>query len=71
MENTTLRRALSGFVPLAVLSGLLLASLVLMSAATQHSELLGRVYSVLLLVNVLGIVLLLALILFNFLRLID
>ena len=71
MESATLRRALTGIVPLAVLSGLLLASLVLMSAATQHSELLGRAYSVLLLVNVLGIVLLLALILFNFLRLID
>jgi len=71
MENTALRRAFTGMVPLAVLSGLLLASLVLMSAATQHSELLGRLYSVLLLVNVLGIVLLLALILFNFLRLID
>jgi len=71
MENTALRRALTGIIPLAVLSGLLLASLIMMSAATQHSELLGRVYSMLLLVNVLGIVLLLALILYNFLRLID
>jgi nitrogen fixation/metabolism regulation signal transduction histidine kinase len=71
MESATLKRALTGIVPLTVLSGLLLASLILMSAATQHSELLGRVYSVLLLVNVLGIVLLLALILYNFLRLID
>jgi nitrogen fixation/metabolism regulation signal transduction histidine kinase len=72
------RRALSdyvsrftGVVPLTVLSALLLAALLMMSAATQNSTLFERVYSLLLLFNIVGIVLLLALILFNVFKLIE
>ena len=64
-------RYLAGIVPLAVLSGLLLAALLMMHAATQNSALFGRVYSLLLLVNVLGIVLLLGMILLNIYRLME
>jgi len=64
-------RYLSGVLPLAVLSGLLLAALLMMHAASQNSAIFGRVYSLLLLVNVLGIALLLALILLNVYRLIE
>ena len=66
-----LERTLTGIVPLAVLSGLLLAALLMMHAATQNSALFGRVYSALLLVNVLGIVLLLGIILLNVYRLME
>ena len=48
--------------PLAVLSGLLAVSLGMMSAATQNSALFGDLYSLLLVVNILGVTLLLALI---------
>ena len=64
-------RYFTGIVPLAVLSGLLLAALLMMHAATQNSALFGRVYSLLLLVNVLGIVLLLGMILLNIYRLME
>ncbi|MBI3571254.1 MAG: HAMP domain-containing protein [Gammaproteobacteria bacterium] len=64
-------RYLTGIVPLAVLSGLLLAALLMMHAATQNSALFGQVYSLLLLVNVLGIVLLLGMILLNIYRLAE
>ncbi len=64
-------RTLTGVVPIAVLSGLLLAALLMMHAATQNSALFGRVYSLLLLVNVLGIVLLLGMILLNVYRLLE
>ena len=67
----TAERYLAGIVPLAVLSGLLLAALLMMHAATQNSALFGRVYSLLLLVNVLGIVLLLGMILLNIYRLME
>ena len=67
----TVERYLAGIVPLAVLSGLLLAALLMMHAATQNSALFGRVYSLLLLVNVLGIVLLLGMILLNIYRLME
>ncbi len=64
-------RYLTGILPLAVLSGLLLAALLMMHAASQNSAIFGRIYSLLLLVNVLGIALLLALILLNVYRLIE
>ena len=48
--------------PLAVLSVLLAVSLGMMSAATQNSALFGDLYSLLLLLNILGVVLLLVLI---------
>ncbi len=64
-------RYLAGAWPLAVLSGLLLAALLMMHAASQNSAVFGRVYSLLLVVNVLGIVLLLALILLNVYRLVE
>jgi len=64
-------RYLAGALPLAVLSGLLLAALMMMHAASQNSAIFGRIYSLLLLVNILGIVLLLALILLNVYRLIE
>ena len=67
----TVERYLTGIVPLAALSGLLLAALLMMHAATQNSALFGRVYSLLLLVNVLGIVLLLGIILLNIYRLME
>ena len=70
MESATLKRYLTGITPLAVLSALLLAALLMMSAATQNSAVFGRMYSSLLLVNVLGIILLLALIALNLLHLI-
>ena len=48
--------------PLAVLAVLLAVSLGMMSAATQNSALFGDLYSLLLVVNILGVTLLLALI---------
>jgi nitrogen fixation/metabolism regulation signal transduction histidine kinase len=48
--------------PLAVLSVLLAISLGMMSAATQNSALFGDLYSLLLVLNILGVVLLLTLI---------
>jgi nitrogen fixation/metabolism regulation signal transduction histidine kinase len=64
-------RQLTGWLPLAVLSGLLLAALLMMNAATQNSAFFGQWYSWLLLANVVGIVLLLALILLNVFHLVD
>jgi len=60
----TLRRffRLTHVSPLAVLSVLLAISLGMMSAATQNSALFGDLYSLLLLLNILGVVLLLTLI---------
>jgi len=51
--------------PLAVLSVLLAISLGMMSAATQNSALFGDLYSLLLVLNILGVVLLLTLILLS------
>jgi len=61
----TVTRYVTGFTPLAVLSVLLIAAFIMMNAAAQNSALFGRLYSVLLLVNILGVVLLIALILLN------
>src|SRR6185369_11599535 len=66
-----LTRHITGWLPLAVLSVLLLVALMMMNAATQNSAFFGRWYSWLLLGNVLGIVMLMALILFNVFRLVD
>ena len=69
--NRYVTRYVTGVIPLAVLSVVLIASLLMMNAATQNSALFGRMYSVLLLVNILGIVLLIALILLNLFHLIE
>ncbi|MHB8717116.1 MAG: sensor histidine kinase, partial [Sulfuricaulis sp.] len=75
MESGTLNRYVtryvSGVMPLAVLSVLLLAAFIMMNAASQNSALFGRLYSVLLLVNIFGVVLLLALILLNVFHLVE
>ena len=71
MEGTTLKRYFTGVAPLAVLSVLLLAALFMMSAAIQNSAVFGRVYTALLVINLFGIVLLLALILLNLFHLIE
>lgn len=60
-----MKRYLTGIVPLMVLSALLIASLFMMSAAAQNSAMFGRMYSVLLVVNVVGITAFLALIAVN------
>lgn len=69
MARTTLIRYATGVVPLAVLSVLLMVALFMMNAATQNSELFGRLYSLLLVINITGIILLLTLILINLYRL--
>jgi nitrogen fixation/metabolism regulation signal transduction histidine kinase len=62
MVLDTLRRLTSGPKPVVLLFVLLLASLYLMSAATQNSAVFGRLYSLLLGINILALLLLLALI---------
>ena len=69
MVGRTLSRYATGVAPLAVLSVLLVVALAMMGAATQNSAIFGHLYSPLLVVNVIGIVVLLALILFNLRRL--
>lgn len=75
MESNTLNRIVTryvtGFAPLAVLSVLLIAAFIMMNAAAQNSALFGRLYSVLLLVNILGVVLLIALILLNLFHFVE
>ena len=63
--RTLSKRYLTGVMPLAALSGLLVVALFMMSAAAQNSALFGRMYSALLVINVAGVTLLLALILVN------
>jgi len=58
----TLRRLTSGPKPVILLFLLLLTSLYMMSAATQNSEVFGRLYSLVLGINILALLLLLALI---------
>ena len=70
MEGSALIRYATGPLPLAVFSTLLIGALLMMNAATQNSALFGDLYSLLLVVNILGIVLLLALILINLYRLV-
>ncbi|MGE5240924.1 MAG: hypothetical protein ACM3NI_04685, partial [Bacteroidota bacterium] len=69
--NRYVTRYVTGVTPLAVLSALLIAAFIMMNAAAQNSALFGRLYSVLLLVNILGVVLLLALILLNLFHLLE
>ena len=75
MESSTLNRYVTRYVtgvaPLAVLSVLLIAAFIMMNAAAQNSAFFGRMYSVLLLVNIFGVVLLLALILLNLFHLLE
>lgn len=65
MESATLKKYLIGIVPLTALSLVLVASLFMMSAAAQNSGVLGRIYSALLVINIVGIGALLMLILVN------
>ena len=62
MDRKALKRKVKRVPPIALLSGLLLVALVMMTAATQNSDRFGNWYSLLLVVNLVGIVLLLALI---------
>jgi PAS domain S-box-containing protein len=71
MERHTLGRLIGGALPLAVLSALLIAALVMMTAATQNSAVFGRLYSWLLVTSVIGIVLLVALIVYNVMHLVG
>ncbi len=71
MVLDTLKRLTSGPKPVVLLFVLLLASLYLMSAATQNSEVFGRLYSLLLAINILAMLLLLALIGRNLISLIG
>ena len=64
-------RHITGWLPLALLSALLLTALLMMNAATQNSAFFGQWYSWLLLANVIGIVLLLTLILLNVFHLVE
>ena len=61
MVLNTLKRLTSGPKPVLLLFFLLLTSLYMMSAATQNSAVFGRLYSLLLAINILALVLLLAL----------
>jgi nitrogen fixation/metabolism regulation signal transduction histidine kinase len=65
-----MNRFLSGPIPIVALSVLLVAAILMLSAAAQHSELFGEYFSVLLAVNALGIVALLVLIVANVYRLV-
>ena len=71
MVIQTLRRLTTGPKPVLLLFALILSSLYLMSAATQHSDQFGRLYSLILAVNVFAILLLLALIGRNLIHLIQ
>jgi nitrogen fixation/metabolism regulation signal transduction histidine kinase len=70
MAGPALRRLLARISPLAILSVVLVVSLGMMTAATQNSALFGDLYSLLLIVNILGVTLLLALILMSVYRLV-
>jgi nitrogen fixation/metabolism regulation signal transduction histidine kinase len=70
MVRQTLERIANSPRSLALLSALLIIALFMMNAATQNSRLFGDVYSLLLIVNLLGILFLLALILYNIYRLV-
>ncbi len=70
MVRRTLSQYATEVAPLAVLSVLLIVALAMMGAATQNSAIFGHLYWLLLVINVSGIVVLLAFILFNLWRLI-
>lgn len=70
MDRRTLTRQIKRVPPIAMLSGLLLVALIMMTAATQNSDRFGSWYSLLLVINLVGIIFLLALIGMNIYRLI-
>jgi len=65
MANRTLKRFITGVGPVLTFVLLLLVSLVLMSNATQGSAHFGQLYSVLLVINALGLIALAGLIAWN------
>ena len=65
MADRTLKRFITGIGPVLAFVLLLLVSLVLMSNATQDSAHFGRLYSVLLVINALGLITLAGLIVWN------
>ena len=69
MDDRAISRYVAGITPLSILSVLLFIALIMMSAATQNSALFGHLYSLLLVINIIGIVVLLALILLNLYKL--
>lgn len=69
MAAPVLRRFGSGVTPIALIVALLLGSLYLMSAATTNAETFGRLYSVLFVINLAGLILLVWLIVVNLYRL--
>ncbi|MDX1434505.1 MAG: ATP-binding protein [Gammaproteobacteria bacterium] len=71
MANRALKYLGSGIAPILAFVLLLLVSLVLMSNATQGSARFGQLYSVLLVINALGLVTLAGLIAWNFITLLS
>jgi len=69
MVAPALRKLAGGLWPIIGLTGLMLVSLKLMSDATENSARFGQLYSWLLLVNIFGLILLVALIAVNLYRL--
>jgi len=70
MDRRTLTRQIKRVPPIALLSGFLLVALAMMTAATQNSDRFGDWYSLLLVINLVGIIFLLTLIGMNVYRLI-
>ncbi|MFV1997055.1 MAG: ATP-binding protein [Acidiferrobacterales bacterium] len=70
MDRRTLTRQIKRIPPIALLSGLLVVALVMMTAATQNSDRFGNWYSLLLVINLVGIIFLLTLIGMNVYQLI-
>ena len=68
-DNKSIVRFLLGPIPAAILSLLLLITLFLLTSAAQHAKLSGEFYSILLGVNILGIISLGILIAVNLVRL--
>ena len=71
MDTTPLKRRASALAAVSLLSLSLLASLILMSAAIQNSDKFGATYSVLLILNAIGLLAFVALIAINIRRLVK
>jgi nitrogen fixation/metabolism regulation signal transduction histidine kinase len=71
MATDSVKRTGFGVLPMLLLFALLLASLTLMSDATHNSERFGELYSLLLLINAMGLVVLGALVVANIIWLIS
>jgi nitrogen fixation/metabolism regulation signal transduction histidine kinase len=71
VATDTVKRTGFGVLPMLLLFALLLASLTLMSDATHNSERFGELYSLLLLINAMGLVVLGALVVANIIWLIS